>query len=282
MILMRAADVMSSPVFVVRPAENAAYARRLMLKHRISRLPVIEEGHLVGIITKKDLAYRLRQSEPIWRRRPIDRIPISILMAPDPITVAPNTSVREIAAIMLDRDISGLPVMEDGTLAGIVTKLDLMRSAYVGSLTKDVAAIMEEPATVDRYHSLDHIINTIREKNNKLIVVNDNGSIAGIITESNLAFYEYMDERMSLPERDITHLRKEEAGGRKSYRHVVEVSAVAEDLMSRPVITIAPDATVAEAVGLMLEERINSLVVVDGEELKGILKRDDIIKEVAK
>jgi CBS domain-containing protein len=62
----------------------------------------------------------------------------------------------------------------------------------------------------------------------------------------------------------------------------VEVHAVAEDIMSRPVITIGKDAPVTEAVELMREHAINSVVVVDGMNLAGIVKRDDIIREVAK
>jgi len=91
---------MSSPVYIVSPGENVAHARNLMLKHRISRLPVIEAECLVGIITKKDIGYRLRQSEPIWRRRPIDHIPVSILMTRDPLTVRYETGVGEIASLI--------------------------------------------------------------------------------------------------------------------------------------------------------------------------------------
>ncbi|MFA7562823.1 MAG: CBS domain-containing protein [Methanoculleus sp.] len=279
---MRAVDVMASPVYVVAPTDNVAYARNLMLRHRVSRLPVMDENELQGILTKKDIAYRLRQTEPMWRRRPIDRIPVSILMASDPITVAPDTNIRDIAAIMLDRNISGLPVIEDGMVSGIVTKLDVMRSAHIRGLTKKVGETMEEAVTVSRYHSLDHVIDTIKGKSDKLIVVNDNGSLAGIITESNLAFYEYLDERMNLPRKDVTHLRREEPAGQKRFRYVVEVSAVAEDIMSRPVITVSPDASLQDAVGLMLEHQINGLVVVENGDIRGMLKRDDIIKEVAK
>jgi len=273
---------MSAPVYVVAPTDNVAYARNLMLRYRVSRLPVMEGDELRGILTKKDIAYRLRQTEPMWRRRPIDRIPVSILMAEDPITVTPETSIHDIAATMLDRDISGLPVVDDGKVVGIVTKLDVMRSAHVHGLSARVDEIMEDAITVNRYHSLDHVIDTIKGKNDKLIVVNDNGSLAGIITESNLAFYEYLDERMNLPRKDVTHLRKEEPGGQKRFRYVVEVSAVAEDIMSRPVITVPPDVSIQDAVGLMLKHQINSLVVVEDNDIRGVLKRDDIIKEVAK
>lgn len=279
---MRAVDLMSSPVYVVTTTDNVAYARNVMLKHRISRLPVMEGEELRGIITKKDIAYRLRQAEPIWRRRPIDSIPVEVLMVPDPITITPETSTRDIAAIMLDKNISGLPVVENGTVAGIVTKRDIMRSAYLRGLKATVGEVMGEAVTVNRYHSLDHIIETMKSKNDKVIVVNDDGSLAGIITETNLAFYDYLNERMELPRKEVKLLRRSEPAGQKRYRYVVEVSAVAEDVMSRPVITVAPDAPLQDAVGLMLEKEINSLAVVEGGEIRGLLKRDDIIKEVAK
>ncbi|HQD24735.1 MAG TPA: CBS domain-containing protein [Methanoculleus sp.] len=279
---MRAVDLMSSPVYVVTTTDNVAYARNVMLKHRISRLPVMEGEELRGIITKKDIAYRLRQAEPIWRRRPIDRIPVEVLMVPDPITITPETSTRDIAAIMLDKNISGVPVVENGTVAGIVTKRDIMRSAYLRGLKATVGEVMGEAVTVNRYHSLDHIIETMKSKNDKIIVVNDDGSLAGIITETNLAFYDYLNERMELPRKEVKLLRRSEPAGQKRYRYVVEVSAVAEDVMSRPVITVAPDAPLQDAVGLMLEKEINSLAVVEDGEIRGLLKRDDIIKEVAK
>lgn len=279
---MRAIDVMSSPVYVISPTDNVAYARNLMLRHHISRLLIMDNEELRGIITKKDIGYRLRQTEPLWRRRPIDRIPVSILMTEDPVTVAPDTSIHDTATKMLERDISGLPVTEDGDVIGIITKLDIMRSAHVRGLSARVDDIMEEAVTVSRYHSLDHVIDTIKSGDDKLIVVNANGSLAGIITESNLAFYEYLDERMNLPSKDVTHLRREEPAGQKRFRYVVEVSAVAEDIMSRPVITILPDASLHDAVGLMLKNQINSLVVVEEGDIHGLLKRDDIIKVVAK
>ena len=55
---MFARDVMTTPVFFVSPDETIAYARNLMVKHKISRLLVMEEGRLAGILTKKDIAYK--------------------------------------------------------------------------------------------------------------------------------------------------------------------------------------------------------------------------------
>lgn len=272
---------MSSPVYVINQGENVARARNLMLKHRISRLPVMDTSVLSGIITKKDIGYRLRQSEPLWRRRPIDSIPVSILMTPDPVTVTSDAAIEKVACLMVDRDVSGIPVMDSHEITGIITKSDLMKSARIGSLSMRVDEMMEDVITVSRYHSLDHVIDLMRERNDKVVVVNNDGSLAGIVTESNLAFFLYTNEKADIPVKDITRLRKEEPGGKKALRYVYETAVVAEDLMSRPVMTIAPGASVMEAVAVMRGQGINSLIVVEDQIIRGIIKRDDIIREVA-
>ncbi|MDD1716948.1 MAG: CBS domain-containing protein [Methanoregulaceae archaeon] len=280
---MQASDVMTSPVFIVAPTENVAHARNLMLKHKISRLPVMEGDVLRGIITKKDIGLRLRQCEPIWRRRPIDAIPISLIMTPDPVSVSPDTGIREIAALMVAQAISGVPIVENGAVSGIVTKSDLMKSSLIGHLDAKVSDLMEDAIMISRYHSLDHIIDLISERYDKLVVVNNDGTLAGVITETNLAFFQYgKTDKNGLPEKDVTMLRKEETAGRKYYRHVTDVSAIAEDLMTKPVMTITSDAPIREVVQIMRDQHVNSVVVIEGNEIKGIVKRDDIIREVAK
>ncbi len=280
---MIASDIMTGPVHVVGPSENIAHARNLMLKHKISRLPVMQESDLIGIITKKDIGYRLRHTEPVWRRRPIDMVPVELLMTPDPCSVTPKDTVKAIAGLMVTHDFGGLPVVEGRDIVGIVTKSDLFRSSFLVSLPLEAGDLMEDAITISRYHSLDHIVNLMIERDNKLVVVNNGGSIAGIITESNLAFYKSTNDKSGdMLNKDITRLRKEESAGRKYFRDVISVSAVAEDVMTEPVITIHTNERVGEAVLLMRKMHVNSLVVVEGDEIKGILKRDDIIKEVAK
>ncbi|GAA5261724.1 CBS domain-containing protein [Methanocalculus sp.] len=273
-------EIMSAPVYVVNTQENIAYARNLMLRHKISRLLVMDDERLAGIITKKDIAYGFRQHDPIWRRRPIDRIPVEVMMRKDPITVTPDLPASRAAGMMLTHDVSGLPVMASGHVEGIITKTDIMASGEVDQITSTVGDIMEDVLTVSRYHSLNHVIDLIRERNDKILVINNDGTLAGVITESNIAFFDSFDQN-GVPERDIVHLRKEESGGPKNRRHVRQLSGIAEDVMSRPVITINPAESISSAIALMREHHINSIIAEEAGEIKGILKRDDILKEVA-
>jgi CBS domain-containing protein len=279
---MFARDVMTTPVFFVSPKETIAYARNLMVKHKISRLLVMEDGRLTGILTKKDIAFHIRHGEPAWRRRPVDQIPVGAFTTENPIVVAPDTETKVIAKIFVEKDISSVPVVNEGHVVGIVTKSDLMTSDLLNHMGGTVRDVMEDVLIVNRYHSLDHIIDLMNERNDKLIVTNNDGTLAGIITETNLAFFEHGVKKPRSEQKDVKFLRKEEHAGLKLYRYVVKVSTIAEDVMSSPVITIEPDALLADAVGVMEKQHINSLVVVENSSIMGIIKRDDIIKEVAK
>jgi len=279
---MKASDVMSAPVRVISPSETVAHARNLMVRHHISRLLVMEGGVLSGIITKKDLAYRLRQSEPAWRRRPIDSIPVSVLTVPDPIMVRPDTGIREIARILVKNTISSVPVLDGDAVIGIVTKSDLMKSALVNSLTCPVSDMMEDAATVSRYHSLDHVIDVMSERNDKVVVTNNDESIAGIITETNLAFFVNDQKIAGVVERGVAVRRRKQPRGMQGGGMLFLAPVIAEDIMTSPVITVPLDIPVNRAIGTMNRHQINSLVIMDKNNIAGIIKRDDIIREVAK
>ena len=75
---MIAREVMSSPVWTVPSGGTIAHARKLMVKHRISRLLVMDGEELAGILTKKDIAFRLREQEPAWRCLAAECSPIPI------------------------------------------------------------------------------------------------------------------------------------------------------------------------------------------------------------
>ena len=277
-----ARDIMNAPVQVVSPDATVAHARNLMVRHHISRLPVMENGALVGILTKKDIAYRMRRGEPAWRRRPLDRIPVGALMTENPVVVQPDTGVREIARIFTRRNFSSVPVVDEQGMAGIITKTDLMKSALVRQITWPVGDVMEDVPQVSRYHSINHVISVMRERNDKVLVTEDDGTPAGIISETNLAFYEDEPKISGVMGKDVTIKRRENASGERGPALMAVASVTAGDVMTSPVLTVPPATPVPDALELMKKHHVNSLVVVENGTVTGIIKRDDIIKEVAK
>jgi CBS domain-containing protein len=136
---------MQRDVVTVTPGTEIRDAVRLMLEHRISGLPVVEEtGAPVGMLTEGDL---LRRAElgtekrvPAWREWLAGSGPEALNYARSharqvgevmtaPVTwVTPDTDLPEVVALMESRRIKRIPVIESGHLVGIVTRADLLRA----------------------------------------------------------------------------------------------------------------------------------------------------------
>jgi len=130
----RVRDWMSSEVVLVSPEQTLPEAHELMKGHKIRRLPVVEDGLLVGIITLGDI----REASPsdatslsvFEMNYLLGRLPVSKIMTRDPLTVHPATGIIEAAKLMLHHKIGGLPVVDGDELVGIITESDIFR-AYV-------------------------------------------------------------------------------------------------------------------------------------------------------
>lgn len=279
---MKIKEIMSSPVYVVSPMDNIARARNLMLRHKIGRLVVTDDGNIRGIVTKKDIMRRLDQAEPTWRRRPIDDIPIKIVMTEEVITIFPDATPAQLAELMIENNISGLPVVNNkNEIMGIVTKWDLIRWFSEQEVNLRVKDMEIEPAiTVHRHHTITQVIHELdMNYMDRAIVVEGNNMPVGIITSSNLAFTVLRDKKGALPQKDIKMTRKESYAGRKQNRYVKEVPLVAEDIMSTPLITVNCNESATHAAGIMVRERINGLPVVDNG-IMGMLTGDSIVKQI--
>lgn len=281
---MKIKDIMSAPVYVVSPDENVARARNLMLRHRIGRLVIVENDKPIGVVTKKDISRRLNQAEPQWRRRPIDDIPVRKVMTESLITIFPDATPKQLAELMSENNIGGLPVVDSkNQVIGIITKWDLIK--YFSELDTDmkVSDLKIEPAlTVHRHHTISHILHELDSNlSDRAVVLEDNDMPVGIITSSNLAFTEMKNKRGGLPQKEIKMTRKDSAAGRKQNRYIDEVPLVAEDIMTSPIVTVKNDDTATYAAGIMVKERINGLPVI-GNGVMGILTGENIVKSILK
>ncbi len=277
-------ECMNPEVYVVAPQETIARARNLMLKHGIGRLVVIEDDEPIGIVTKEDIAKRLSQAEPIWRRRPIDDVPVRIVMTENPLTIPHETSAAEAAEMMLENGISSMLVVkeDDGRrkLVGIVTKQDLIRHYSKKTYDTKVAEIMEtDIVTVNRHHTIDHVLCEMEEKSVGTVVVMDEENPIGLISSDSIVFADFLHR--DSPEKEVKMARKDSTGGRRSYRYVREVPLVAEDIMAPIDKTITSDALAVDAAKMMVSMKTKSLLVID-DALVGIVESDGILKDIVK
>lgn len=278
---MNVKDIMSSPVFTIAPDETVAYARNLMLKHKISTLVVAENKEMAGIVTKTDIGKRLAQAEPMWRRRPIDKIPVSMVMQENPITIYPGATVAQASELMIENGINSLVVVNREVL-GIVTGTDIMKYFSEQDIKTKVSEVMgEEIVFVHRHHTINHVIQVMEEnKTNRVIVSDDLDEAVGIITTANVAFNLMSDNEGKLPSKSIKMTRRSSPAGQKEYRYVKEVPLVAEDIMSDLPHSIDANNKAVNAARIMLSEYTIALPVTSENRIIGLISRRDILKAV--
>jgi len=141
---MRATDVMSTPVVAAGPRITVQQVARMMINHRVSGIPIIEEdGQLIGIITEGDLLRRVEAGTERQRSRrsewflPNSRLAadyvksharrVADIMTRDVVTVDESATLGEIADLMEQHRIKRVPVRHDRKLVGIVSRSDLLR-----------------------------------------------------------------------------------------------------------------------------------------------------------
>lgn len=125
-------DWMSDEVITVTPETTLTEAEQLMIAHMIRRLPVVENGRLVGIVTYGDI----RNARPsrtaslsLWELDFLAaRLKVSEFMTLEPVTILQDVTIGKAAQLMLKYMISGLPVLDSaGELVGIITESDVFR-----------------------------------------------------------------------------------------------------------------------------------------------------------
>lgn len=126
--------IMRARLHAVVPTDRVVHARRLMLDHNVERLPVLDGGRLVGIMSEVDIAFGLarfrdRVSER-HQRAQMESFLVEEVMQKAVVFGHPEIPIVDAARLMRDRQIGGLPLMTSETahIAGMVTRTDLIRT----------------------------------------------------------------------------------------------------------------------------------------------------------
>ena len=146
--MVTVADVMTRNPVTVAPDDSLRLARDRMAEGNFRRLPVVQSGRLVGILTNRDVR-RATNSPFVLRERwyddlILDQIKVWGAMTANPITIMVDAPLVVAAQLMRDYRIGGLPVMkvtdphsDEGQLTGIITETDLLD--YLIKLLSDQA-----------------------------------------------------------------------------------------------------------------------------------------------
>ena len=145
--MIGAKDIMNKGVITVRPSTTIEELARILIDHRISGAPVVDEkGDLAGIVTENDLishnkrlhiptvirlfdAYIMLESPSKIEKeiRKMAAVTVEDICTRDVATVTEDTPVEDIATLMSERNVHHIPVVRGGKLVGIIGKMDLIR-----------------------------------------------------------------------------------------------------------------------------------------------------------
>ena len=151
---MRVDELMTSPVYSVRPGLSPKHVSRFLVEHGVGCAPVVDAtGKLIGMVTEADLMRLALHPDPTRhqrRDRGDETAPppptIGELMTSEVVAVPVDFDVADAARLMLDRHLTRLPVMEGEQLVGILSRTDLLRVLVRDDveIAQDVAARLAE------------------------------------------------------------------------------------------------------------------------------------------
>jgi CBS domain-containing protein len=275
---LRARDVMTTRVVTVRADDTLAVAVRKMTELRFSALPVVDQRfRLVGMISLLDV---LRHREEGGD----DRTTVGAVMNPDVLSVPPRASLALLAHRLRSYgELRVMPVVERGVLVGVVTRSDLLRArdrqgplarltqrlrgddgagalpaaggrtapAHPGAArvrdamtTAVVTARVSDPIDVAAAR-------LVAGRHRSLPVVDEQWRLAGIVSEADV-------------------LGREPLSGRTGGRTVGSV-------MTRDVVTLDPEDSIASARLLVAEHGLRLVPVVEDGRLVGVVSRSDLV-----
>ncbi|MBN2247228.1 MAG: CBS domain-containing protein [Coriobacteriia bacterium] len=119
---LTALEIASAPVRSISPGQSMAEAGAIMARWGHGGLPVIEDGRLVGMVTRKDVDKAARHG--------LGHAPATGFMAREPRTVGPEADIAELERLLVRTGIGRLPVVEGERVVGIVTRKDLLRAQH--------------------------------------------------------------------------------------------------------------------------------------------------------
>lgn len=257
---MHVRELMTDDVISVEKDENLDGVLEVMRSHDVTKLPVTRNGDALGFVSDAEIATALgaRKNKGI----PPRKLYASSVVVRDPETVSPDDPVQDVVRICRQTGVPIVLVVDDGDLAGVVTKCDLLDLVDASTplsnvATRDVVAVAPDDRIVHaRRQMLDHGI--------ERLPVLDEDELVGVIAEADVA-YAFQKFKKHVP---VNHQQ-----ARLDEFYVAEA-------MVRDVHTADPETTAQHAAQVMTKTGVGCLPLLDDGELAGIVTRTDLIREI--
>jgi CBS domain-containing protein len=258
---MKVRDVMTSAIVTVAKDRNLKDVLALMAEHNITKIPVVEDGMLVGIVTDGKIADKLGRMHN--RGVQTTTLHASSVMEKDFLMAHPDEDLDNLLVDVGKPGLTMVPVTQGKRLVGVVTKADLLR--LVRSETKVASIMKREIRAVSPEERLVHARRLLLDHDIARLPVLSGGKVQGIIAEHEIAgaFASFKQADAHVQRANIRDLQ-------------------VGPYMRKGVVTGRPEMSAKEAAQVMLREHVGALpVIAENGQIQGIVTRTDLIRTFA-
>ena len=272
-ILVR--DVMVQDVASVAIPGSRDDVLKTLQDHRVSGVPVIKKGEVVGMITRTDLL----------RNREEDQT--ALLMSRDPVVIGPDKSIVEASRLLIKHDIRRLPVVEGKKLVGIITVADIVRVAEDLGIKESIEPYLEKETVVLWSEMPLAVAGSIMEfaAVEACPVIDTSLKLVGMISDRDLIKTSVIEDTvektdMSANDGEDTWMWDRVMQTISKYYTVSRIklkNILVSEAMVPPITAYKKDE-VGKCAAIMHKNRIDQMpVVTSGGKLMGMLKDKDIL-----
>ena len=257
---MKIKEIMTKNVVYVDKDVDLKYVLKLMKKHNITKIPVVEHKKLIGVITDNIIAVKLGSI----RSKGVSpaRFHASSVIDKNVEIISPETNVEDILKTVGEPGPTMLNVIEEGKIIGVITKADLLPIVSSGKKVKEIMKKNIHSVSPD-----DRVIHARRrmiDENVARLPVMNNGILLGIISDNEIAFA-------------FAELKKSFSIGKQ--KHKLDELLV-NSTMKSPAIWTESNVTIKEAASIMMKNNIGSLIIKENNKVIGIITRTDLLKTI--
>ncbi len=274
---MKVKEIMTKNVIYVTLPNNRRFVLELFKKHGISAVPVLKDGKVVGIVTRKDILRKIEEDQ------------LALLMTPNPVTVNEDDPVEKVVEIFLNNPFHRLPVVRDGKLVGIVTVKDLIKLIASLDIDKPVKNYMSYSMVCVWEETPLNVVGEIMRLSNSEIcpVIDSNAQLVGLIDEkimlTETLIEEFLEQTQYSSSSDTDDAWTWD--GIRDYTikyfeiSVVKLPKDPVKIFMKDAVSVYPQTSVSRCAKLMVKHDVDHMPVLDeNERLIGMVNDKDLIR----
>ncbi|NVM54141.1 MAG: CBS domain-containing protein [Candidatus Helarchaeota archaeon] len=271
---MKVEEIMHTDVVYVEVPGNRKDVMEIIQNHNIKAMPVVKKGtkEIVGVISQTDLLLNPDEDQ------------IALLMSRDPIKISPNTSIKELVNLMIDKKLRRLPVTKGKEVVGMVSIGDIIKAISKMTIKIPIKDLINTNIHVVWEGTPLSAVPSIMRMGNvrTLLCIDDNGGLSGIVSdvdfikeskivseEKSSSISSSSDKEWSWETSDILLITK---------KKLKLPNKPVRDVMTKKLITTNEFSSLSECANKMWKNKIDQIPVLDARgELIGMVEDETLV-----